>query len=323
MSDVQAKPSLLLSYLRLFRLPNVFTAAADVMMGFLLVQGTLKPVPAFLCLVGASCLLYTAGMVLNDVYDIEVDAQQRPERPLPSGQIPFGWARWLGYQLLIMGVVLAWLGGYVSPSLAVISWRSGVVGTALALFVVLYNAVLKKTPLAPLAMGACRFLNVLLGISIASQVATGNGPLGFYVTELLIAGGIGTYIVGVTWYARNEADNSSSTQLCLATGVMLLGIALLGLSTEYYPVEWPPLRLQSEIFWMLLMLLSATIARRSLSAALKPSPQRVQTAVKQCIVSLIMLDAAVTMAVAGPYWGLAVLALIVPMLLLGRWVYST
>ena len=31
--------------------------------------------------------LYAAGMVLNDAFDAELDARERPERPIPSGRI--------------------------------------------------------------------------------------------------------------------------------------------------------------------------------------------------------------------------------------------
>ena len=75
----------LLDYLRLVRLPNVFTALADVTMGFLFVHHTLQPLAVFLPLAAASALLYSAGMVLNDVWDVELDRRERPERPLPSG----------------------------------------------------------------------------------------------------------------------------------------------------------------------------------------------------------------------------------------------
>ena len=64
-------------YLRLARLPNVFTAVADVTMGFLFVQGTLHPPLVFGCLLAASVLLYTSGMVLNDVWDVEQDRRER------------------------------------------------------------------------------------------------------------------------------------------------------------------------------------------------------------------------------------------------------
>ena len=49
--------------------------------------------------------MYSAGMVLNDVFDVEVDRVERPERPLPSGQIPVGWARLLGFEMLFFGAV--------------------------------------------------------------------------------------------------------------------------------------------------------------------------------------------------------------------------
>ena len=37
-----------------------------------------------LLLVGASSCLYLAGMVLNDYFDRDKDAQERPARPIPS-----------------------------------------------------------------------------------------------------------------------------------------------------------------------------------------------------------------------------------------------
>ena len=57
-------------------------------------------------------------------------------------------------------------------------------------------------------------------------------------------------------------------------------------------------------------------------AIANPSPKQVQTAIKQCILSLIVIDAAVSLLVAG-YWAVLVLALLAPTLLLGKWVYST
>ena len=115
---VRASP--LQSYLELLRLPNVFTAVADVAMGFFFVQAAwafnsdVQP-PALLpigiwsvgLLVAASASLYLAGMVLNDVFDIELDDEEQPYRPLPSGRISLSAARWLGWNLLSAGVMLA------------------------------------------------------------------------------------------------------------------------------------------------------------------------------------------------------------------------
>ena len=77
------------------------------------------------------------------------------------------------------------------------------------------------------------------------------------------------------------------------------------------------------MYWILLLLLMLTVLRRCGIAAVDPHPVNVQAGVKHSILSLIWFDAAVTAATAGPWHGLAVAALLIPALVLGRWVYST
>src|SRR5262245_27933466 len=97
------------AWLQLMRLPNVFTAAADVMMGFLVTHGSLQPTSHFALLAAASCLLYLSGMVLNDVFDADVDANERPDRPIPSGRITKLAAAACGLALLSSGAITTWL----------------------------------------------------------------------------------------------------------------------------------------------------------------------------------------------------------------------
>ena len=84
------------AYLQLLRLPNVFTAMADMLLGFLFTHQTLEPWPQFVLLLGSSSLLYLAGMVLNDYFDRDQDARERPLRPIPSGRVSAANARKLG-----------------------------------------------------------------------------------------------------------------------------------------------------------------------------------------------------------------------------------
>jgi len=314
----------LLAYLQLFRAPNVFTAAADVTMGFLFVQQSLLNYPPFLMLLLASCLMYTAGMVLNDVYDFERDLAERPERPLPSGRISPAWARWLGYELLIVGVVLGWCAGWLDGDTAQYPWRSGVTATSLAICIVLYDAILKQTALAPLVMGLCRFLNVLLGMSVVGDAWGGSAWWANITPEqLVVAAGIGTYVAGVTWFARTEASGSSRAMLGFGTLAMAAGIVLLAAFPNLRDAG-VTYRLDTQLVWpAVLFLLTFSILRRCLLAIADPQPARVQAAVRQCIWSLIVLDAAVSMLVADWYWAVGVLALLVPTMLLGRWVYAT
>jgi 4-hydroxybenzoate polyprenyltransferase len=70
-----------IAWLQLMRLPNVFTAMADVAMGFWFTHESLSPLGQLVLLLISSSCLYTCGMILNDVYDLEQDRRERPNFP--------------------------------------------------------------------------------------------------------------------------------------------------------------------------------------------------------------------------------------------------
>ncbi|HEX4145365.1 MAG TPA: UbiA family prenyltransferase [Pirellulales bacterium] len=322
MTDTQPAPSpaagrsgTLGAYVELLRLPAVFTAMADLAMGFLLTHGDLEPWPVFAALWLSSSLLYLAGMVLNDVFDAELDARERPRRPIPSGRISRASAARLGIGLLLLGIVAGWV-----ASGLVGRFESGAIATVLAALILLYDGVLKPTPFAPVAMGGCRTLNVLLGMSAAAASLPQLEPntAGWNATWL-VAGGIGVYIAGVTWFARGEADTSHRGHLLAGTLVMLAGIGLVA----WYPA-WVEPRLgfpqQLILIWLLI---AAMVAIRCGWAILDPRAGIVQLAVRNCLLSLILIDAAAVLAVDGRFWACVVLSLVVPAMFLGRWISST
>jgi len=296
---------------------------ADVAMGLIFVNAAIGHSISVACLLGASCLLYTSGMILNDVFDVDVDSRERPYRPIPSGQISLGWAKWLGFEFLAVGVILGWCAGLADGRIP-FPWRSGAVATCLAAAILLYDGVLKKTVVAPIAMGTCRFFNVLLGMSLGAVAVDGSfGIAGFSLSHFMVAGGIGLYITGVTWFARTEAKTSN--RLLLAWGTLLMAVGI-GLLAAFPAVEETGIlyRIDPQFVWpLVLFLVTFTILRRCVLAIVNPQPQRVQAAVKQCIMSLIVLDATVCLLVADWPWAVGVLALLAPMLMLGKWVYST
>ena len=316
-SDAAASSSKLLAYVQLFRLPNVFTAMADVLMGYLFVRPTLDPPQYSVPLVLGSALMYIAGMVLNDVFDVEVDRAERPERPLPSGRIAVDWARTLGFAMLFVGAALG-------ASVSVLSHdpRSAVVAIGLAVLIVLYNRVLKATFFGPIAMGGCRFLNVLLGMSAAGVGVPWTG------INYLIAAGIGVYIVGVSWFARGEADDDIYRGP-LIFGTILMAVGMLLLASYPYDrlagakdivavfQQYP-----ENLAWLLLAI---TIFFRCIRAILQPYSVFVQEAVKYCLMSLITFDTIITFVQHQHdiWWAALVFALVLPMTLLGRWSYST
>ena len=71
----------------------------------------------------APWLLYMAGMVLNDVYDFEVDARRRPERPLPSGRITARRALAWGLASSAIGTAVLAVGG--AHAIAALAYGAG------------------------------------------------------------------------------------------------------------------------------------------------------------------------------------------------------
>src|SRR5688572_5293000 len=97
-----------LAYLQLCRLPTVFTAMADIFLGYLLVHTGIVTgdgrIGEFLAVLGASTCLYLGGMVWNDLFDRDVDAVDRPQRPIPSGRVPLRHAVVIGTALMLVGI---------------------------------------------------------------------------------------------------------------------------------------------------------------------------------------------------------------------------
>lgn len=311
----------LLAYLQLMRIPNVFTALADILMGawFVSAPSTFSELPALrvevlISLLAASACLYLAGMVLNDVCDREQDENERPDRPIPSGRVSLKAATTVGTELLLFGVAFAWLASYLSGS-----WHSGAVATGLAALIVAYDAVLKRTWFGAIAMGGCRTLNVLLGMTVAGAAYAWQ-DVNFYV-----AGAMGAYVAGVTWFARTEATKSSRLRLGFSMALMLGSLFALAIFPRFVR---PPLATIMPADEMMLWYLSwgtlaGLIGMLALAAWMRPVPARVQTAVRISILSLIPINAAVCFLMQGSMPAVGILVLLFPAMHLGRWIYST
>lgn len=295
------------TYAQLVRLPNVFTALADICLGALVTGAWFDRWQVLLPLLPASGCLYSGGMVWNDVFDVEQDRRERPFRPLPSGRISRRHAMLFGTVLLGLGVGCAFLAGAMASS--GFAWASPAFALALAAAILLYDGWLKYTWAGPLGMGTCRCLNVLLGLS---AVEPERRPWGLHLAFV-----VGVYIVGVTWFARTEARRSSQTALAGAALVMLGGLMLALL----VPARLPP-DTGSPLFPYLLVGLGFLIGIPVCQAIALPTPPRVQAAVKRSLMGLVVLDATLATAFIGAA-GLLILLLLPPALYLGRWLYST
>lgn len=301
------------THAQLVRLPNVPSALADICLGALAAGALPGRWLPFALLLPASACLYMGGMVFNDFFDREQDKHERPFRPLPSGRVKPGEALRLGTGLLASGVVFALLAGLVLSGQGITRgpWLPLTLAGLLAAAILLYDGWLKRTPMGPVAMGTCRFLNVLLGIAASGTLFW---PVGAHLALV-----VGLYVVGVTAFARTEARVSSQAALKGAAGVMFVALAL----ALPLPARLPPGR-SSLLFPYLLVAFGFALALPISRAIAFPTPSRVQAAIKQALVGLIVLDAILATALAGTV-GLVILVLLAPSVYLNRksWLYAT
>lgn len=321
LEDNPARPGRLLVWLKLARISALPTAISNVLMAFLIANGTWSPVPELVLLLLASSCLYIAGMILNDVYDVEIDRKERPSRPLPSGAISVGAARNTGYGLLFAGIISAFAAGLIGAAEGqALDVRPPVIAFILAVAIVLYDGVLKKTFLACPLMGSCRALNICLAASTCEIAAQSQLVLPIRIWWIAFA--IFVLITGVTWFARNETGQSTLGVMLVPACVIFAGLVAYAVipqfDREHYVDRF------ANLFLLLILLLSAPVVRRVCTALASGTPRHVQQAIISVLRSLIILDAAVCVLVPdGPYYAIAVLCLLIPSYLLSKLVSKT
>jgi UbiA prenyltransferase family len=176
------------TWLQLLRAPNLFTVPGDPIAGYLISNAGFCDFSLLLVAVASLCF-YAAGLLLNDLVDIAEDKQDRPTRPLPSGEASLTQVRRAFKALNILGLILL---------LGTGSTRAVIAGAATVLAVWSYNCLTKRAPiLGALNMGLCRTLSMLIG-ALA-------GPSPYMVPiAALMAITSGLYIAAVTNIARFE-----------------------------------------------------------------------------------------------------------------------
>jgi len=191
----------LLSLGRVSNLPTVWsnTLAGVVLAGVSPVNWNMLP------LLLAMSMAYVGGMFLNDAFDRKIDARERPERPIPSGQIKAAEVFSAGFTLLAGAIIfsfitaLSWSGAY---------GKTVVMAFALTGAIVLYDSWHKDNKFSPVIMGACRMLVYLVAAYAAS--ANPNVPV-FWGALVILA-----YLIGLTFVAKQENTGQLSTLWPLA-----------------------------------------------------------------------------------------------------------
>jgi 4-hydroxybenzoate polyprenyltransferase len=279
--------------IQLLRPANIVTALADVLAGFAV--GGLQNRPALPWLLVATACLYAGGVVLNDFFDRHTDRVERPERPIPSGRVPAAVAAVLG------GVLL--LAGWIAASHHA-TREAGQIALAIVIAVVIYDGWGKRSAfVGPINMGLCRALNLLLGVAAVPAALAGAWPLA--MIPLL-------YIAGVTALSRGEVHGGSdriATIALISLSAALLALTYMALTTGEW--IWPAVVLVAALAWRVLPAFWA--ARR------QPHPGTIRAAVKRGVLSLVLVDATIGAAYAGPTYAAVILATALVAGWLARW----
>lgn len=282
----------------LVRMPNLFTAPPDVILGAALATGAgaaVAPGP-IVGLSVASVFLYAGGTTLNDAFDAPVDATERPERPIPSGDISRRAGFGLGGLFLLLGIVAA---------VAAAGFSGGVIAAVTGAGILLYDGVLKGGAVGFLTMGAVRGLNVLLGTTAGGSPL----PLRWYLPSLVVA----AYVATVTFMAARETTGGN--RFAVAVAIAGAGLGTLAAGAHLFLGEAGPVAVAVGVALALGFLAWTGSALRD--AYLDPVPETVGPAVGTCVLGIVVLDGAFA-AATGIAWAVATVAFLGPAVGLSR-----
>jgi len=176
-------------YLQLVRLPGIFTAFSNVLIGYFFSFSFNSEIIFLPYLLATSGMLFCSGMIFNDYFDYNLDKKERSFRPLPSGKISKQNALLIGFIFLILANISASFLGFDSLIISLI----------LSCIILFYNLKLKSISfLGIFNLSVIRMLNILLGFSIID--------ISFEFIQYLFP--LGIFIVGISILAKNEIKSN-------------------------------------------------------------------------------------------------------------------
>ncbi|NET35990.1 MAG: UbiA-like protein EboC [Cyanothece sp. SIO1E1] len=276
-------------YISFIRPANVVTAIADIIAGAAIagaLSETLSSVGDLSLLILSTIGLYGGGIVFNDIFDLEQDRIERPERILPSGKLSLSGAITFGSLLLLLGILAA----------ALVSLVSGAIAFLVGVLALSYDKFSKHVQvLGPLNMGLCRAGNLMLGVSIIPAAVSELWWLGIIPVLFISA-------VTLTSQKEAEGNNKTSVALALALDVAILIILLLLVRLTDFRLEL------AALFMAMWFLMNASAKYKAITNNV---PKNIMNAVRMGVLSLIPLDAAMAAGFSGKLWlGLVVLLLL-------------
>jgi hypothetical protein len=177
--------------MRLGRVSNLPTVTSNVLAAIALAGGHPSRGTMWAACLALS-LMYVAGMWLNDAFDRDLDRVERPERPIPSGEVSAATVFDLGFVMLGGGIVLVGVAAFSTGA----GWKPVLSVVGLASLIIFYNANHKQNAMAPVVMGLCRAaVYTTAALLVRPDLCTGV----LVGCALLLS-----YLIGLTYAARQE-----------------------------------------------------------------------------------------------------------------------
>ena len=151
------------SFIKITRPVNVLITFITIIVAAIICSIGNYPVSKIFFAALSAGMTAAAGNVINDIFDLEIDKINRPNRPLPSGTIKLSEALGLYIGLVIFSVFISTL----------INLPALIIEIITTVFLFLYSIILKKKPLAGNLL-----ISFLTGLAfIYGGVAVGNWGL--------------------------------------------------------------------------------------------------------------------------------------------------
>ena len=287
-----------IDYFRLIRLPNLFTVPSNILVGISLGSDQTFSITMVMQII-TSILLYIGGVALNDYFDFEEDKKQRPNRPLASGRIPKLNALFLATMAFGTSLLIAYYIGPLSFSISIL----------LIVTIFGYDYYLKNSLIGPIVMATARVLNILLGLSTYSNTISYNSVTGLVLSDSFL------YIFGISLISRSETHPKISK---LSIGSVFIIMILIVSSLAVY-IFLGSLKFESLLNLMIFVL----IVFFTLVKFYNTDKQQPQKIVRNLIMTIIILDSVFLSGILGLSYGLSILALLVPSIILSKKMYLT
>jgi 4-hydroxybenzoate polyprenyltransferase len=274
------------------------------------------------CLVAASCLLYLAGMLWNDLADVGRDRTLHPRRPLPAGRIGLGAAFFVGVLLAIGALICA----------ALVDVHAFYAAGVVLSLIMLYNLVTKDIPyIGSINMALVRFTHAIFALLLLgtdylrfAMMQFGNGEHGQLLAYPII---LFCYIFGVTLISELESRAGRRAELIIG-GLFVFGSIIAGgylLATAHWIRTLGPgddklyvigIGLSAVLGAGIFAWLLFRVGKPWLNALRSGRSEHVGPVVGAALGGILLFDALIATS-AHPVGGLAILCLI-PFFVIGR-----